>query len=295
MRVDDLDGLQLFAVVARHLNFRRAAHQLGLSAPALSERIRALEARLGVRLFNRTTRSVALTEAGRALLDAVGPALAAIGDAVAAVGAHSAAPKGTLRINAPRPALEHRLMPYVLGFLAEQPEMRVEVVADESFVDIVGAGFDAGVRYGEHLDQDMIAVPLGGPQRFRIVGAPAYFAAHGRPQTPADLARHRCFNHIFPRGNLAAWLLERDGRAVTLDPRGGPFATTEPAAARAACLAGLGLWFTFEDYVLEDLAAARLETTLDAWSEPFPGPYLYYPERRLMPAGLRAFVDFVRG
>ena len=289
----DLSGLQLFAVVARHLNFRRAAVELGLSAPALSERVRELENRLGARLFNRTTRSVALTEAGRRLLDRIGPALSDIGAALSELGGDEGRLTGTLRINGPTPAIQLRLAPLLLDFMALHPDLRVEVVDEAALVDIVAAGFDAGVRYGESLDADMIAVSLGAPQRYRIVGSPAYFARHGRPQTPADLTAHPCFNQRFPRGNALRWEFEKDGRTVYFSPDNRLF-TDDPDLRMMAVRAGLGLTVTFDEYCQADLDAGRLETVLDDWCAPFPGPFLYYPERRLMPAPLRAFVDFVK-
>lgn len=289
----DLNRLGLFSVVARHLNFRRAAAELGLSAASVSESIRELEEQLGVRLFNRTTRSVALTEAGASLLDRVTPALATIGEAVANIGSFSREPVGTLRINGPRPAIEFRLMPWVLRFMAAFPGMRVEVVSEEAFIDIVAAGFDAGVRYDESLDQDMIAVSLGGPQRFQVVGSPAYFARHGRPKHPEELVAHRCFSHIFPRGNQPDWVFEQGRRELRVAPRG-PFASTDSSMALQAAREGFGLAALFSEYAEADLAAGTLESVLDDWCEPFPGPVLYYPSRRLMPAGLRAFVDLIR-
>ena len=258
---NDLNGLRLFAVVARHLNFRRAAAELGLSAPSLSERVRELEDRLGVRLFNRTTRSVALTEAGTNLLDRVGPALAAISDAVASIGTFSEAPVGTLRINGPRPALQFRLVPLVMEFLGAYPNMRVEIVADEAFIDVVAAGFDAGVRYGESLDQDMIAVSLGGPQSFRVVGSPAYLGKYGRPSHPEDLAAHKCFAQVFPRGNQLRWTFEKDGREISIPPRG-PLASTEASIQLDGARRGHGLAFLFAEHCEADLIAGTLSSFL---------------------------------
>jgi DNA-binding transcriptional LysR family regulator len=289
----DLSALQLFAVVARHLNFRRAAGELGLSAPALSERVRDLEDRLGARLFNRTTRSVALTEAGRQLLARVAPALSEIGAALADLGGAEGALTGTLRINGPPPAVDLRLAPLVMEFLARHPAVKIEVVADAAFVDVVAGGFDAGIRYGESLDQDMIAVSLGAPQRYRLVGSPDYFARHGKPETPADLAHHRGFSHLLPRGNTIRWEFEKDGRTVHFSPDN-PLLTNDATLRMAAVRAGLGLTLTFEEYCRDDLDAGRLVSALEDWCPYFPGPFLYYPSRRLMPPLLRAFVDFIR-
>jgi len=289
----DLSGLQLFAVLARHLNFRRAAGELGMSAPALSERVRDLEDRLGARLFNRTTRSVALTEAGRQLLDRVAPALSEIGSALSEIGGAEGPLGGTLRINGPAPALHLRLAPLVTGFMARHPGVRIEVISESALVDVVAAGFDAGVRYGESLDQDMIAVSLGAPQRYRLVGSPDYFARHGRPQSPADLSAHRCFGHLFPRGNVLRWEFEGEGGPLTFAPDNA-LLTNDPDLRMAAVRDGVGLTLTFEEYCQADLEASRLESVLDDWCPYFPGPFLYYPSRRLMPPALRAFVDFVK-
>lgn len=294
MNRPDLSALQLFATLARHLNFRRAAVELGMSAPALSERVRDLEDRLGTRLFNRTTRSVALTEAGRQLLDRVAPALSEIGAAISQVGGLGRSLSGTLRINGPSPAVQFRLAPLVIAFMARYPEIRIEIVIDEAFIDVVAGGFDAGVRYGESIDQDMIAVSLGGPQRYRLVGSPDYFARHGKPQSPEDLAGHRCFSHLFPRGNVLRWEFEKDGRTLQFVPDD-HLLTNDGVTRLAAVRAGLGLTVTFEEYLEADLEAGRLVAVLEEWCPYFPGPFLYYPSRRLMPPALRAFVDFVKG
>ncbi len=289
----DLNALRLFATVARHLNFRRAAAEIGMSAANLSERIRELESALGVRLFNRTTRSVALSEAGAALLDRIGPALTTIGDALADAGAFGREVVGTIRINGPMPAIDFRLMPFVDAFMAQHPAVRFEIFAEEALVDIVAAGFDAGIRYGEHLAQDMIAVSLGGPQRLLVVGAPDYFARHGRPRHPNELAQHRCLTMIFPRGNRLPWGFEKDGEEIDFLPSA-PLVGNRGTVLLSAARAGVGLTMMFEEYCAADLASGALVPVLEDWTPPFPGPFLYYPERRLMPAAFRAFVDFVK-
>ncbi len=289
----DLPALQLFTVLARHLNFRRAASELGMSAPALSERVRDLENRLGARLFNRTTRSVALTEAGRQLLERVGPALLEIGAALSQVGAMTGALSGSLRINGPSPAVQFRLAPLVVEFLARHSEVRIEVIIDEAFIDVVAGGFDAGVRYGESIDQDMIALSLGAAQRYRLVGSPDYFVRHGTPQSPDDLSSHPCFSHVFPRGNIPRWEFEKDGRTLLFSPDN-RLLTNDGTTRMAAVRAGLGLTLTFEEYCQADIEAGRLVSVLEDWCPWFPGPFLYYPSRRLMPPVLRAFVDFIR-
>ena len=183
-----------------------------------------------------------------------------------------------------------RLLP---RFLALHPGVSVEVVADDSFIDVLAAGFDAGVRYDERLEKDMIAVPLSGPQRFVVVASPAYFAAHGRPAHPRDVLDHACIRHRFASGTSYAWEFEKDGEAVRINPTA-RLTSTNIDLELAACEAGVGLMATFEDFVAEALAAGRLETVLDDWLPPFSGPYLYYASRRHMPAPLRAFVDFLK-
>ena len=264
-----------------------------MSPAALSERVRVFEDHLGLRLFNQTTRSVALTAAGMALLAEVGPALATSSAAVANARTRDDAPVGTLRINGPRPALEFTLLPIVIAFLVRHPGMRVEIIADDGFVDVVAGGFDAGVRYGEALDRDMIALPIGGPQRFTVVGSPSYLERRGRPTHPSQLADHNCFAQVFPRGSRLAWTFEKNGVEHKIMPVGS-IASTEPAVQLQAAEAGLGLSVLFEEHCAEAIAAGCLEAVLNDWYAPFPGPFLYYPERRLMPPGLRAFVAFIR-
>jgi DNA-binding transcriptional LysR family regulator len=289
----DLNRLRMFAAVAKHMNFGRAALELGVTGATLSEHIRNLEADLGTRLFNRTTRSVALTEAGNRLLGDISPSLATIDEAIAGLGAGTQAQMGTLRINGPRPALAFRVTPLIVEFSRRYPGIRIELFADDELSDVIGAGFDAGVRYGEALAKDMIALPLGGPQRFRVVGSPAYFQAHGRPAHPKDLLGHPCFGQVFPRGNHYHWPFERNGEQVEIAPSG-PIFTTEPLTQLHAARAGLGLALLFSEHCEADLKAGTLQAVLEDWCQPFEGPYLYYPERRLMPSALRAFVDFVK-
>lgn len=293
MKALDLNVLPLFAAVARHRNFRRAAAELGLPASTLSERLRDFEAELGVRLLNRTTRSVSVTEAGQRLLDEIGAPVATIDAALAAVGKADRELRGTLRINGPKPAIDFRLMPLVMRYLALYPQMRIEVVTEAAFIDVIAAGFDAGVRYGESLDQDMVAVSLGAPQRFVVVGSPSYLEKHGRPQTPDDLREHSCFGLILPRGNVLPWEFERDGQIVKVMPRGA-LASSDGALQLEAARRGFGLAMHFEEACAGDIASGALEAVLVDWCPPFPGPFLYYPERRLMPAGLRAFVDLIK-
>lgn len=289
----DLNRLRLFSAVARHMNFGRAALELGITAATLSEHIRKLEHDLGARLFNRTTRSVALTDAGTMLLAEIEPSLGGIVQAVSRFENGRQSQTGTLRINGPRPALHFRVTPLIVAFSKKYPSIQIELVADDGFMDVVSAGFDAGVRYDDALANDMISIPLGGPQQFCVVGAPEYFQTHGHPRHPKDLVGRACFGHMFPRGNHLHWPFERDGEEITVAPNG-PIFTTEPYTQLEAARNGLGLALLFVEHCEADLKAGTLETTLEGWPQTVGVPYLYYPERRLMTFALRAFADFVK-
>ncbi|WP_226623420.1 LysR substrate-binding domain-containing protein [Alloyangia pacifica] len=294
MQQIDLNSLAQFVTVARHLNFRRAAAELAISPSTLSERIRELEARLGVRLLNRNTRSTSLTEEGERLLARSRDAVAVLGEAAASVGSgRDAQLSGRIRINGPAPAIELRLMPLVTSFLAQHPGVRIEVVSEGDLVDVVARGFDAGLRYDEALAQDMVAVRVGADQRMLVAAAPGYLAQHGAPAQPDDLADHACITHVFGTGTTLPWSFEKDGRAFDLHPQG-RLAVNSAAAGLVAARAGHGLVYTFDDYLAEDLRTGRLMTVLEDWTPPFPGPSLYFTERRLMPPALRAFVDHVK-
>ncbi|MGA0607463.1 LysR substrate-binding domain-containing protein [Phenylobacterium sp. VNQ135] len=289
----DLDALAAFAAIARHRNFRRAALERGVSASTLSAALRELEARMGVRLLNRTTRSVALTEAGAALLSRLQPALAEIGEAVSEARSAQAEPSGSLRINAPQPAVDLVLAPLIALFLKAYPAVRVEVVTETALVDIVAQGFDAGVRWGESLALDMVAVPLGGPQRFAVVGSPELIARVGRPEHPRDLLQMPCLKVRFPSGAEPPWEFERAGETVRLSPPG-RLVSSNTAVLMHGALEGLGFVSAFDGYVQSYVDRGKLVEVLADWSEVFPGPYLYYPSRRTLPSPLRAFVDFVQ-
>lgn len=286
-----LDDLSLLASVVRHRGFRRAAAEAGVSPSSLSERIRALEDALGVRLLNRTTRSVSPTEAGEALMARIGPALEDLAQAVAATGLPADAPVGRLRINAPG-AADTALGPLIAPFLLAHPGIQMEIVVDNAFTDVVGEGFDAGVRYGERLDKDMIALPLGGPERYVLVAAPALLERVGRPRTPEDLAHLPCIRMRLP-GGVISWEFEKDGRTIRIQPQG-PLTISDAPMARLAALDGLGFFATFEPWVAQDIAAGRLVSLFEDWLPPFDGPFLYYPSRRHPPPALAAFVAFVR-
>lgn len=288
-----LNDLQVFAAVARHRNFRRAAAELGVSASALSHALRNLESRLEVRLLNRTTRSVAPTEAGERLLARLLPALQDIDGALDEINAFRQTPIGTLRINAPRAACELVLVPLVSRFLAAHPGMRVELVGDDSLIDIVAGGFDAGVRFGESLQQDMVAVPIGPPQRFIVVAAPALLAAHGTPACPRDLVGYPCIRIRFPNGSYYRWEFQREDEKIDIEVDGA-LALGDTRQSIAAAEAGVGCAYVYRQYAETALAAGTLRSVLDDWRPSEPGFFLYYPSHRLPPAGLRAFIEFLR-
>ena len=292
----DLGDLTAFVAVARSGGFRDAARSTGGSASSLSEAVRRLETRLGVRLLNRTTRSVAPTEAGARLLDRLGPALGEVEAALDVVNGFRDRPAGTLRLNVPVSAAKLVLPRIVPPFLAAYPDICLEVVADDSFVDILAAGCDAGIRYDERLEQDMIAVPIGPRlQRFATAAAPDYLDRHGRPDHPRDLLGHACLRGRFSSGAMLAWEYERDGEVVKVEPAG-PLIVSVGAATDLlvdAAIAGSGIMALFEDWLRPFIDSGALEPVLEPWWPVFPGPFLYYPGRRYLPAPLRAFIDFV--
>jgi DNA-binding transcriptional LysR family regulator len=291
----DLADLDAFAAVARVRSFRRAAAIRGVSASALSEALRRLEAQLGVRLLNRTTRSVTPTEAGERLLERLAPALGEVIAALDAVNSFRTSPTGTLRLNVPG-IVSRLVLPNIIGrFLAAHPGITLEVETNDSFIDILAAGFDAGIRYDERLERDMIAIPIGPrTQRFIVAAAPAYLATHGRPTHPNDLLHHACIRHRFASGVTAAWEFEREGKTLKFTPNG-PLITNTLDLEISAAVQGLGLIFTFEGCVEAAITEGALEHVMPDWSQSFSGPFLYYPSRRHMPAPLRAFVDFLKG
>jgi DNA-binding transcriptional LysR family regulator len=289
----DLYALDSFAAIARHRNFRRAAVERGVSASTLSQTLRDLEARMGVRLLNRTTRSVALTDAGAALLDRLQPALVEIGEAVAEARSTQGEPQGSLRINAPEPAVELVLAPMVAEFLAAYPRVRLEVTSQTAFIDIVAGGFDAGVRWGESLAQDMVAVSLGPQQRSVVAASRALLDRVGVPQHPRDLLDLPCVRVRFPSGAEPPWEFEKDGEALQISP-GGPLVCSSSQMHLRAAMDGVCFVQMFDEAARPHIEAGRLVEVLADWSETFPGPFLYYPSRRTMPSPLRAFVDFVQ-
>lgn len=293
----DLQDLNAFVTVARSGGFRDGARTSGGSASGLSEAVRRLETGLGVRLLNRTTRSVAPTEAGKGLLDRLGPALSEVEAALDAVNGFRDRPAGTLKLNVPVSAARLVLPAIVAPFLAAYPDIRLEVITEESFVDVLAAGCDAGIRYDERLEQDMIAVPIGPRmQRFACAASPGYLDRHGRPEHPRDLLAHACLRARFPSGAMPPWEFERHSELVRVDPTG-PLILRAGGAidlAVEAAIAGTGIVYLFEDWLRPHLDNGALEGVLEPWWQPFSGPFLYYPGRRLVPAPLRAFIDFVK-
>jgi len=294
----DVADLNAFLAVARARSFRGGARASGGSASGLSEAVRRLEGQLGVRLLHRTTRSVVPTEAGARLLERLGPALAEVEAALDVVNGYRERPTGTLRLNVPVSAVRLVLPAIVPPFLAAYPDIRLEVIAEDGFVDVVAAGCDAGIRYDERLEQDMIAVPIGPRvQRFATAASPAYLDRHGRPEHPRDLLGHACLRGRFASGaTMTPWEFERDGELVRVDPAGPLLvqAGTATDLAVDAAIAGTGIIYLFEDWLRPHLDHGALEAVLEPWWQRFSGPFLYYPGRRLLPAPLRAFVDFVR-
>jgi DNA-binding transcriptional LysR family regulator len=290
----DLADLDAFAAVARARGFRAAAGLHRTSPSALSEAVRRLETRLGVRLLNRTTRSVTLTEAGHRLLQRLLPALRDVTAALDAVNAPGDQPTGLLRLNVPTIVARAVLPPIAARFLEAYPGITLEIMAEDSFIDVLSAGFDAGIRYDERLERDMIAIPIGPRrQRYACAGAPSYLQRHGRPNHPNDLLSHACLRHRFANGNMPPWEFERAGQVVRVAVSG-PLIASALEPAMAAALAGVGLILTFEEDIAAALASGALEPVIPDWWQSFSGPFLYYPSRSLMPAPLRAFVDFVR-
>jgi DNA-binding transcriptional LysR family regulator len=292
-----LADLTAFVAVARAKGFRDAARATGTSASGLSEAVRRLETQLGLRLLNRSTRSVVPTEAGKRLLERLSPALTEVEEALDVVNNFRDRPAGTLRLNVPVIAVRLVLPAIVPRFLAAYPEIRLEVVAEDSFVDVLGAGFDAGIRYDERLEQDMIAVPIGPrTQRFAAAAAPAYLDRHGRPQHPRELLKHACLRGRFSGGAMPTWEFERNGKVVRIEPTGPllvSFGTATDLAVEAA-IAGTGIICLFDDWLRPHFETGALEPVLEPWWQRFSGPFLYYSGRRLVPAPLRAFIDFVR-
>lgn len=293
----NMADLGAFLAVARAGGFREAARATNSSSSALSDAVRRLETELGVRLFNRTTRSVVPTEAGRGLMERISPAFSEIGGALEHVRSLRGRPAGTLKLNVPVSAARLVLPKIVPQFLAAYPDIQLEIVTDENFVDIIAAGCDAGIRYDERLELDMIAVPIGPRiQRFASAASPSYLAARGQPEHPRDLLSHACIRSRFAGRSLGSWEFERDGEVVRVDP---PSSLIVQAGGGSdlgvmAAIDGAGIISLFEDWLKPHFQSGALVPVLEPWWLSFSGPFLYYPGRRLVPAPLRAFIDFMK-
>lgn len=293
----ELNDLSAFVAVVRAGGFRDAARTGSVSASGLSEAVRRLETRLGLRLLNRTTRSIAPTEAGARLFERLVPALGEVESALGVVNAFRGRPAGTLKLNVPATVSRLVLPAIVPPFLKAYPDIRMEVVVEDGFVDVLAAGCDAGIRYDEKLEQDMIAVPIGPRiQCFATAASPAYLEARGRPEHPRDLLSHACLRGQFASGAIPTWEFERESEIVRVDPTG-PLVVRLGAAvdlAVSAAIDGLGIIHLFEGWLRPALDSGALEPVLEPWWQSFSGPFLYYPGRRHVPAPLRAFVDFIK-
>lgn len=294
MRGSDYVELRALLAVAEHGVFARAADALDMSPSSLSQAIRSLETRLGVRLLNRTTRSVSPTEAGERLITRLRLTFDDLDAALREAAATAGRPSGALRLNASRLAARRLLAPRVAGFLAAWPEVTLEIVADDQLVDIVSGRFDAGVRLGESLEQDMLSVAVSPPLRQRVVGSPDYLRRAGRPAAPADLAAHACLNFRWPTsGKPYRWEFERAGEAFET-PVAGPLISNDLEVIARAAADGAGLAMLFEDEIPDRLEAGELVPVLDDWTAPFLGFHLYYPSRRQLSPALRAFIDHLK-
>lgn len=293
----DIQDVLAFVAVVKAGGFREGARVSGKSASSLSDAVRRMEARLGVRLLNRTTRSVVPTEAGARLMERIVPALGEVESALDVVNDFRDRPSGTLKLNVPASAARLVLPAIITPFLQAHPDIRLEVIVEESFVDMLAAGCDAGIRYDERLEQDMIAVPIGPRfQRFATAASPAYLDARGRPRHPRDLLDHDCLRGKFPSGAMPLWEYERNGEIIRVDPIGPLLVNISGAVDLAvqAAIDGLGIVFLFEDWLRPHLESGALEPILEPWWQSFSGPFLYYPGRKYLPSPLRAFVDFIK-
>lgn len=288
-----LTELEAVLAVARHGSFRAAAASLEMSTSALSQAVAALEARIGTRLFHRTTRSVRLTAAGQRFVADIGPALADIRGALERASDEGGPPTGTLRINTSVGAARRVMSPLLIPYMRRYPGVHLDLVTEGRLIDIVREGFDAGFRTEDTVPGDMVAIPFGPRIRFAVVGSPDYFATHGRPRTPTDLARHACIRARMPAGHIYRWEFTRGGESLAVEV-GGTLTLDEPQLMLEAAMAGLGLTYLTEFNVEEALATGHLERVLEEWTPPFDRLCLYYPGRRHVPAPLRALIDLIK-
>ncbi|MER9402947.1 LysR family transcriptional regulator [Mesorhizobium caraganae] len=293
MHGTELAELSTFLAVARHRSFRQAAVERGVAASAISHAIRSLEERVGVRLFHRTTRSVSLTEAGGRFLSELHPAFDQIEKALDSLNSFRGTPFGTVRINVPTSIAPFVLHDVMGPLLKQNPGLHLDIVATDRLVDIVEQGFDAGIRFGERLMQDMIAVRIKPTLRFAVVGSPAYLADHKAPVMPADLRDHACIRYRYPSGAIYNWQFEKKGEAVDVEVNG-PITLDDQELMVEAALQGCGLAYVWDNRVMHHLASGALIRCLDDWCAPDDGLCLYYPSRRYLSSGLRAVIDILR-
>lgn len=293
MRTTDLSVLAAFDAVARHRSFRRASEERGVTASAISHAVSNLEARVGIRLLNRTTRSVSLTDAGAMLLSQLSPAFSDIGSALDALNQFRDTPFGTVRINAPNSIAPFVLGPIIGPLIAANPNLSLEIVATDRLVDIVEEGFDAGIRLGESLRDGMTAVKIRPQLRFAVVGSPGYFASRPVPTIPADLTAHICIRNMYPSGVGYPWSFARDGKEINIEVKG-PLGLHDHELMIESALAGVALAYVWDDRARPYIESGRLVACLDEWIVPEDGLYLYYPTRKYLSAGLRAVIEALR-
>ncbi|MGL4932299.1 MAG: LysR substrate-binding domain-containing protein [Aeromonas sp.] len=289
----DLAELAVFAAVARHRSFSKAALELGVSASALSHSLKGLEARLGVRLLNRSTRAVVPTEVGQRLLAQLLPTLNTLEDALSELARNSDEPVGRLKLCAPRGAIKSLLAPVLIDYLRRYPKMQVEVVEQELMPRLIEDGYDAAIFYGDLLPKEMIGIPLGPPQRYLVVGSPAYLAEHGTPAHPSELSRHACIGYRLTPHHHYRWAFAADGNMLEIEVTG-PLTTSTPTLYLGAAEAGLGLAYCLEEEVSQQVAQGKLLTVLEPWCPTFAGFYLFYPSRHQLSRGLRILIDMLK-
>jgi len=293
MHATELAELAAFEAVARHRSFRKASEERGVTASAVSHAVTALEARIGIRLLNRTTRSVAPTDAGTMLLARLQPAFGEIGGALDALNRFRDTPFGKVRINVPNSIAPFVIGPVMAPLLAANPNLQLEIVATDRLVDIVEEGFDAGIRMDESLRDGMTAVRIKPQLRFTVVGAPAYFARHGVPSSPDALKNHVCIRNLYPNGMAYPWEFGKGKRSVAFQPTG-PLALDDHELMVAAAIGGAGLAYVWADRAAAAITGGKLVPCLEDWHAPATWLYLYYPNRRHLSAGLRAVIDAMR-
>lgn len=293
MKKEDVRDLIVFQAVAEEQSFTRAAARVGLTQPTLSQIVSDLEQRMGVKLIARTTRSVRTTEAGQRLLETIQPAFSQISDQMKALADSGDTPSGKLRLTTTKHPALSMLLPALTVFGERHPGVKVEIVVDDAFTDIIAGGFDAGIRFGEHLEKDMIRVPIGPDVRAAVVASPDYVARHGTPHAPKELTFHNCINFLMPSlGGVFRWRFWENGRPFEVKVEGA-LTVNDGDVLVAAAAGGQGMAYIFEDHVYDLLASGRLVRCLEDWCPPFPGYYLYYPDRKQKTPALAALIDII--